>query len=173
LEGDVKPVFRPTACGICHQIIRASYFRCKIPKECKFCRKSGKSAGPICQDCQHAGLHPEANLTKHHKHCVLSPENIDHDTGRSICQCTNVERFDVDGEPRTLFPVDKKDAHRDGPVSCGLLSVVGAVAEAKYEGVLIPIDSKVRTLEEQKQLAKDAEKKRRAEEQRKNLAWGG
>ncbi len=146
------PIFRPATCSTptCRRPIHGSSFTCTLaPSQCT----AAHAAGPICQDCQDAGSSRDRNrnnpvenkhatdrdadrhLAKHYKTCVLTAGAIPPTTGRAICRCSTVARFDADGRPRDVFPVRHGDAHRVAPAPCGLLVVGEAVAEAKYLGV--------------------------------------
>ncbi|KAK3326732.1 hypothetical protein B0H66DRAFT_449385, partial [Apodospora peruviana] len=157
------PVFQLARCALCREIIRGSMFRCTVPD----CTEDGHE-GVICQGCQHDGKHTNAHLTKEYKHCVLE-ENIDLATSRQLCRCNTVARFNNDGQPRKLFPVLKADDHRStkkGGVSCCLLNLPNAVAEAKYDGVLMKPQHT--TLGNER--AEAEETARRLEEKRKKQA---
>lgn len=132
-------------------------FKCISPE----CGDAAK--GYICQDCQHEGQHSNYRLAKLYKHCVLA-ESIDPTTSRQICQCGSIARIDVDGNPRSLFPVECSDKHRastNGAVQCGLLTLGDLVAEAKYEAIQLKMNERSLDQERQQHEAKKREKEER------------
>lgn len=164
-DESLSPVFQPERCVLCFQVIRGSMFHCTVPD----CEEKG-CEGFICQDCQYEGKHPDKHLAKNYKRCILA-ESISPSMSRQLCRCSTVARFDGDGNPRALFPVRKADQHRttqQGIVSCCLLGLTNAVAESKYEGVLMEMDKR-KTLEEERMIAEETA--RRPEEKGKTAIW--
>ncbi|KAK3389152.1 hypothetical protein B0H63DRAFT_499379 [Podospora didyma] len=136
-DQNLQPLLRPVRCVFCLLTIRGTMFRCTVPN----CTDRG-GEGFICQACQHEGRHPDNHLVKQHKRCVLDRQEslISSSMSRQLCHCATVARFDDDGFPRALFPVRKTDHHRattKGGVSCCLLELPNAIAEAKYQGIAV------------------------------------
>ncbi|KAH7128561.1 hypothetical protein B0J11DRAFT_567153 [Dendryphion nanum] len=150
------PVIVPECCVICTEIIRGSMFKC-TSQGCKYADE-----GNICENCQHEGKHSNHPMKKIYKHCILS-ESIDFAASRKICQCGSVARMDMDGNPRSLFPVENSDYHRvsaKGAVQCGLLTLGELVAEAKYDAIQLKMNR--RTIG-QDQIQDEARNRKKAE----------
>jgi len=115
------PVFGPELCSICKDTIRGCMFR------------NGSIIN--CEHCYRKFHYGRSDFVKLYKHCILSGV-ITPEVSRSICCCTGVQRIAPDGSSRSLFPVDKADAHRDsstGALRCGLFELPDLIAEAKYK----------------------------------------
>ncbi|KAK0722628.1 hypothetical protein B0T26DRAFT_228208 [Lasiosphaeria miniovina] len=166
-DQNLQPLLRPVRCVLCLLAIRGTMFRCTVPD----CTDKG-GEGFICQACQHEGRHPDNHLVKQHKRCVLDHQEslISPSMSRQLCQCTTVARFDDDGFPRALFPVLKTDHHRattKGGVSCCLLELPSAIAEAKYQGIAVLKTDEKTSLRDQRRWREEAARK--AEEKTKRV----
>ncbi|KAK8227061.1 hypothetical protein HDK90DRAFT_494035 [Phyllosticta capitalensis] len=119
-----QPVFSPRKCPECNQTIHGTMF---IPQNSR-----GDSRTYICEQCYRQAHYGDKSYVKVPKHCVFA-EAISDKKSREICQCPGVPHFDERGNPRQLFPVDRREPHIDeGPNTCGLLQLNEQLARAKY-----------------------------------------
>lgn len=124
--------FEPLRCSSCSSIIRGSMFL-KDSENAAQVEKNIESA--ICEDCYREKEYGSKDYHKNYKHCILADvltPNISH----SLCVCVDVPKFDKQGRPRELYPLNKEDKHvKTSGMSCGLMRLKRDVAEAKYDGM--------------------------------------
>ena len=133
-EGHWIPIFAPLRCIACHDIVRGPSFR----------RLGESSSAGICESCFRKPTASRKSIVKVYKHSILG-ESITGDVSRQICRCSSVSRDDSDGRSRVLFPIAKSDEHH---AQCGLLNLVDSIAQAKYEGWLLPMEKRLNLSEE-------------------------
>jgi hypothetical protein len=131
------PILQPLLCTHCKTAISGSMYCHQIVGN----DKKQESAEYLCEDCylkHYLGKPGSDSFVKRYKHCILN-EIISPRLSRKICMCDDVSHYDNRGMSMALFPVDKSHNHRKanvpGAVECGLLTLGGIVAEAKYEGM--------------------------------------
>lgn len=116
--------FQPLHCARpdCNSIISGSMFISRNP--------DGPSV--VCEDCYRSHYYGKNSYTKKHKHCSL-PELVTPETSRDLCPCRSVLRYDSNGDPVALLPIEKKSDH---PTSeCGLIQLEERIARAKCNGL--------------------------------------
>ncbi|KAI9868519.1 MAG: hypothetical protein M1813_005963 [Trichoglossum hirsutum] len=159
-EGHWVPIFAPLRCIACQDVIRGSFFH----------RVGELSSSGVCESCFRKSKASWTNTVKTYKHCILR-EAITGEISRQICRCSSVPRADPDGKSRPLFPMASHGEHR---AQCGLLDLVDSVAQAKYEGWLLPMEKRL-NLSEEKRYSEEKTREasaRMEKERRKERAQG-
>lgn len=146
------PIFAPARCDMCHDVIRGSFF----------CPVKDLRSSHICESCFRKSNVRQKGFVKAYKHCILR-ETVTGEVSRQICRCSSVPRRDSEGKFRALFPVASSESHR---ANCGLFNLVDSVAQAKYDGWLLPMEKR-RTLGEEERLNEERVNKKRARMKKK------
>ncbi|KAF5025922.1 hypothetical protein F66182_1957 [Fusarium sp. NRRL 66182] len=162
---DWTPGFEPLRCmrRQCKSVIRGSMFvRDEI----------GTDPAAICEECYRNHYYGKESYTKSYKHCILA-ESITPEVSRKICQCLGLLQYDTNGEPLSLFPIERDVMHTGagGPsyLQCNLLRLGEFVALAKYAGLGSSVGVKPRSKRE----TTKAQKQAREEEAAEKYKFGG
>jgi hypothetical protein len=153
-NGDL-PTFSPRTCVECHVAIRG----------CTFVHVEEQSF-TICETCYRARHYGQVEFTKRYKESCLH-RDLDPETTRKLCYCSDVQRRDENGRPRPLWPINseaKTDKHLDGgsgdstngKIRCRLYELPDMVAEAKYAGTRTKVDKNTTLDSELKKAMREA-----------------
>jgi hypothetical protein len=163
-NGAWVPEFAPLRCAACCDVVRGSMFESQATIQRRRAQLTAPetvhqaNAEVLCEACFHAANPRRGAYVTRYKHCILH-DSIAGAPSRAICHCSTVQRIDSAGRSRSLLLLCGDDKHRQ---HCGLLRLTDSLAQAKYEGMLLPMEKGVDLAEEQR-LALERAKKARAQ----------
>jgi hypothetical protein len=94
----------------------------------------------ICEQCVRSWKQNQMGLVKVYKHCILD-QSINPQRSRDICHCSDVARFDINGDSATLYPIEPTANHRTH--KCRLYKIPGLMMQAKQRELETPLEFQI------------------------------